>query len=56
MPARVASEVVAPGVWYGLESRVADFTLVAMVNVEVSAAVPDGVTDTGLKVQVEFAG
>ena len=55
-PASIASEVAPPGVLSGLVVTDAAFTSVAMVRVEVEVAVPLGVTDVGLNVQVLFTG
>ena len=55
-PASIASEATSPGVRSGFVLRAAAFTSVAMVRVEVDVAVPLGVTEVGLNVQVLFAG
>jgi hypothetical protein len=55
-PVSIASEVAPPGVRSGFVLRDAVFTSVAMVRVAVDVAVPLGVTDVGLNVQVLFAG
>ena len=55
-PASSASEVAPSGVRSGFIVTDAAFTSVAMVRVEVEVAVPLGVTDVGLNVQVLFTG